>query len=139
VGFAWFLPVVPVGCAVYWWGGVPYYYYNDIYYTWSPGDNGYVVTDPPPVTGTASDDGSSDGGAAAAAPAGVGRSSGDIYVYPRQGQTDDQTSNDRFECHKWAVGQTGFDPTRSSQNAGNPADYKRAMIACLDARGYSAK
>ncbi len=50
-GYAWFLPVLPLGYATFWWGGVPYYYWNNVYYTWSPGDNGYVVTDPPPAAG----------------------------------------------------------------------------------------
>jgi hypothetical protein len=62
-----------------------------------------------------------------------------VYVYPRNGQSSEQTQNDRYECHSWAVNQTGFDPTRGAQQSGNTADYHRAMIACLDARGYSAR
>jgi hypothetical protein len=134
--FAWFLPVLPVGCAVYWWSGIPYYYYNNVYYTYSNSDSGYVVTDPPPVAGDASPEGSAAPPAGAAAPP-PGRSAGDVYVYPRNGQTDQQTSNDKYECHKWAVGQTGFDPTTSGSR-GSAADYRRALITCLDARGYSA-
>ena len=130
-GFAWFLPILPLGYATFWWGGIPYYYCNDAYYTWRPDYDGYVVTDPPPVAESASGDDSGDdsqsGGTA------------DVYIYPRNGQSDEQTSNDRFECHKWAVGQTGFDPTRSSQTSGTASEYRRAMIACLGARGYSAK
>jgi hypothetical protein len=30
-----------------------------------------------------------------------------LYVYPRKGQTAKQTANDRYQCHQWAVGQTG--------------------------------
>jgi hypothetical protein len=133
-GFAWFLPVLPFGYATFWWGGLPYYYWNNLYYTWSPADYGYVVTDPPPVAGGEGD--SSYGGAPQ-----QGSSSGsDVYLYPRNGQSDAQTQNDRYECHSWAVSQTGFDPTRSSQQgSGSAADYRRAMIACLDARGYSAR
>jgi hypothetical protein len=144
-GFAWFLAGLPFGYATYWWGGVPYYYYNDLYYTWSPADSGYVVTEPPPVAGTADDSGDADqasapaGGPAGGPESGAGGSA-DVYLYPRNGQTDQQMSNDRYECHSWAVGQTGFDPTRTSgQQSGNDADYRRAMIACLDARGYSAR
>ncbi|MGH3576601.1 MAG: hypothetical protein ACRDU0_03470, partial [Mycobacterium sp.] len=139
-GFAWFLPILPFGYATFWWAGAPYYYWNDLYYTWSPPDDGYVVTEPPPVAGTVADtydDSSAD------AQAGDGAQSGgaspDVYLYPRNGQTDQQMSNDRYECHSWAVGQTGFDPTRGTQQSGNVADYRRAMIACLDARGYSAR
>jgi hypothetical protein len=61
----------------------------------------------------------------------------DIVAYPRNGQNDQQTSNDKFECHKWSVAQTGFDPTRSINLQGTAADYRRAMGACMDARGYT--
>ncbi|MGR8953184.1 MAG: glycine zipper family protein [Gammaproteobacteria bacterium] len=32
-------------------------------------------------------------------------------VYPAQGQSPDQQSRDRYECHIWAVQQTGYDPS----------------------------
>jgi hypothetical protein len=152
-GFAWFLPVLPFGYATYWWGGSPYYYYDNAYYAWDPNYNGYVATDPPPVAGGTDESGSGEpppqsdapqsnsqsnwgpGPNTAAPPGGVS----DIYVYPKNGQSDEQTSNDRFECHKWAVAQTGFDPTRSANTEGNSEDYRRAIGACLDARGYSVK
>jgi hypothetical protein len=35
-----------------------------------------------------------------------------IMVYPAQGQTPEQLERDRYECHIWAVQQTGFDPSR---------------------------
>jgi hypothetical protein len=112
------------------------------------------VTDPPAVAaGTDSGDGSVDApqysdadasqynsGAAPLAGAGAQNAgSADVYVYPRNGQNDQQTSNDRYECHSWAVNQTGFDPTRGAQQSGTSADYRRALIACLDARGYTAR
>ena len=34
-----------------------------------------------------------------------------IYIYPNQGQSAQQQSRDRYECHSWAVQQTGVDPT----------------------------
>jgi hypothetical protein len=148
-GFAWFLPVLPFGYATYWWGGVPYYYANDLYYTYSPSDSGYVVTEPPPSAGDESAQpppapgAEGDNGAAYAAPgnanAAPGNGNGEVYLYPRNGQSDQQMSNDRYECHSWAAGQTGFDPTRGGQQSGGPDAYRRAMIACLDARGYSAR
>jgi len=63
----------------------------------------------------------------------------DIVAYPRNGQNDQQTSNDKFECHKWSIAQTGFDPTRSINLQGTAADYRRAMGACMDARGYTVR
>jgi outer membrane lipoprotein SlyB len=35
-----------------------------------------------------------------------------VFVYPAQGQSPDQTARDRYECHNWAVQQTGVDPSR---------------------------
>ena len=63
----------------------------------------------------------------------------DIVAYPRNGQSEQQTSTDKFECHKWSVSQTGFDPTRSINLEGTAADYRRAMGACMDARGYTVR
>jgi len=138
-GWAWYLPILPVGYATFWWGGVPYYYWNSLYYTWSPADAGYIVTDPPPAGGT---EGSADaGGSYEQAPQanyGGGGSGTDVYAYPRNGQSNEQMENDRYECHGWAVNQSGFDPTQQG-TSGNPADYRRVMIACLDARGYTAR
>jgi hypothetical protein len=136
-GYPRFLPVLPAGCAVYWWGGVPYYYYDDVYYTYSGADSGYVVTDPPPVEGdfveSGADDADQPGEGAAPPP-----DNGDVFVYPSQGQSEEQARTDKEECSKWAVGQTGFDPAAAG-STGDPQDYRRAMIACLDARGYTAK
>ena len=36
-----------------------------------------------------------------------------IMVYPAQGQSPEQLERDRYECHVWAVQQTGFDPSRA--------------------------
>jgi hypothetical protein len=73
------------------------------------------------------------------APTPSGAAAGDVYLYPRNGQSEAQQQNDRYECHSWAVTQTGFDPTRSGPQSGNDTEYRRAMVACLDARGYSAR
>ena len=123
--------MLPFGYATFWWGGMPYYYWDNLYYTWSPADNGYVVTTPPPAGGDQPDESGTAG-----PPADAGA---DVYLYPRNGQSDEQMANDRYECHSWAAGQTGFDPTRGGQQSGNRDDYRRAMISCLDARGYSAR
>jgi hypothetical protein len=34
-----------------------------------------------------------------------------LFIYPQRGQSAQQQQQDRFECHQWAVQQTGFDPT----------------------------
>ncbi len=33
-----------------------------------------------------------------------------VYAYPRAGQSQEQQQRDEFECHRWATGQTGYDP-----------------------------
>jgi hypothetical protein len=35
-----------------------------------------------------------------------------VFVYPNTGQSAEQTDRDRYECHTWAVQQTGVDPSR---------------------------
>ena len=70
---------------------------------------------------------------------------GQLFIYPHKGQSEQQLANDRYECHRWGVGQAGYDPTQPpgvlSQDQMNQkyADYKRAMGACLDWRGYTVK
>jgi hypothetical protein len=41
-----------------------------------------------------------------------------ILVYPAHGQSPEQLERDRYECHVWAVQQTGFDPSGPSVPAG---------------------
>jgi Glycine-zipper domain len=43
----------------------------------------------------------------------------DIYIYPNKGQSPQQQSQDRYECHVWAAQQSGFDP--SAYHATSPA------------------
>jgi hypothetical protein len=35
----------------------------------------------------------------------------EVFAYPQQGQTPEQTDRDRYDCHEWAVKQTNFDPS----------------------------
>ena len=44
-----------------------------------------------------------------------------LYVYPNNGQDNEQISQDRYDCHRWAVHETGFDPTQFDQTA--PPDF----------------
>jgi hypothetical protein len=45
----------------------------------------------------------------------------DIYAYPAKGQSQAQQDRDRYECHSWAVKQTGFDPSRAQASASEPS------------------
>ena len=37
--------------------------------------------------------------------------SAQVFAYPSGGQSQQQQEADRYQCHQWAVSQTGFDPT----------------------------
>jgi hypothetical protein len=52
-----------------------------------------------------------------------------IFVYPKNGQSEQQQELDKRECRQWASEQTG--------GASSGPDHRRAMLACLDGRGYS--
>jgi hypothetical protein len=127
-----FLTVLPPFYTTVWLGGAPYYYADNVYYQWQPSANGYAVVDPP-------SDADQPGTAPQGAPA------DDFFIYPKNGQTQEQQAQDQYECHDWSKGQTGFDPTQQGGGVA-PGDtgsrreqYQRAMTACLEARGYSVK
>ena len=44
----------------------------------------------------------------------------EVFVYPKQGQTQEQFQKDQFECHSWAKQQTGVDPSQSAAVAAAP-------------------
>jgi hypothetical protein len=46
-----------------------------------------------------------------------------VFVYPSNGQSPEQTDRDRYECHVWAVQQTGVDPSRADASA-----YERVVV-----------
>ena len=116
-------------------GALQYYYANDTYYLFTEQARGFQVVEPPA--------GIEAGGplsAAAAPPA-----NDTVFVYPRNGQSPEQQATDRYECHRWAAGQTGFDPSREGGGVGpaavatKRADYGRADNACLEGRGYTVR
>ncbi len=41
-----------------------------------------------------------------------GKALAGLFIYPRMGQSQEQQDRDKFECHSWAVRETGFDPMR---------------------------
>ncbi len=46
---------------------------------------------------------------------------GGPFAYPNVGQSEQQQSKDRYECHQWAVSQTGFDPSTAPPLATAPS------------------
>src|SRR5258708_32238137 len=47
----------------------------------------------------------------------VAAQSGGMYIYPAKGQDQNKQNEDRYDCHSWAVSQTGFDPKKPQANA----------------------
>ena len=52
-----------------------------------------------------------------------------LFFYPAQGQPADQQNFDRFECHTWAVQQTGFDPSTAQVVTAPPPPPTQAVTA----------
>lgn len=123
-----YVPILPVFYTTIWYHGVPYYYANDVYYVWRPDRNAYMVTEPPPdITQE---------------PVPV---ADELYIYPMKGQSEQQQADDRYQCHRWGVDQTSYDPTQPPQGVSVSElgklreNYQRAMRACLEGRGYSVR
>ena len=62
-----------------------------------------------------------------------------LYVYPKAGQSAEQTADDRYRCHVWAVDASDFDPTLGAGTAAQADDYARAFTACMEGRDYVVK
>jgi hypothetical protein len=127
LGLGLYFATLPYYYSTYWWGGVPYYYADNTYYRWNAGVAQYETVTPPAEV-------RSQAGTQGTAPS-------ELIAYPKNGQSEEQLGKDKFECHRWAVGQTGFDPTQPGGGAaaGNRSNYQRAQAACLEGRGYSVK
>ena len=122
--YDWWAPWAVIGGAAV----LAPYYYPPYYYAPPP----VVIREQPPIY-------------AQPAPSALPLSTGRIFVYPRQGQSEELQAKDRYECHSWAVSQTHYDPTQPNSGMTQVqlnqmrADYLRAMDACLDGRGYTMK
>src|SRR6059036_738318 len=60
----------------------------------------------------------------------TGAAGAEVFVYPKQGQGQDQFQKDQFDCHNWAQGQTGViprNPYRSPPRRRNRAERSGAV------------
>jgi len=136
-----FVPVLPAFYTTLWVGGLPYYYANDTYYTWNAAQSGYEVVAPPSEEQASTQPPPASEQQASTPPP----PSDELFVYPQNGQSEEQQASDKYECHRWAAAQSGFDPTQSGggvppEQAGEARDnYQRATRACLEGRGYSVR
>lgn len=116
---------LPIFATAVTFGALTYYYANNVYYRALPGERYEVVAPPEPQPEPAAAE--------------------KVFVYPRQGQSAELQASDEYECHRWASGQSGFDPTTvaTGQASGAEAalrqDYQRASAACLEGRGYTVR
>jgi Outer membrane protein beta-barrel domain len=97
-----------------------------------------LLTTSVPAAGQSAPAAAPAGSAAPAAAFGPG-----VFIYPKNGQTQQQLWSDRYACDNWSKTQSGFDPARAD-GAATPGEvatrreqYRQAMTACLGARGYS--
>ena len=124
------VPFLPPFYTTIWLGGIPYYYANDAYYVWRPDLNGYEVTNPPAEVTSGQE---------------PPLTADQLFIYPEKGQSEQQQADDRYECYRWSVDQTGYDPTQPPENLPQNTlnakrnDYQRAMKTCLEGRGYSVR
>jgi hypothetical protein len=113
-----FVAALPIGYTSLYIRGRPYYLYNDTYYAWDAAQSGYVVVERPY-------------GATESAP---------VAVYPREDRDPDQQARDRYECHSYAVSQSGFDPSRGvAGSTEQQIAYDRSIRGCLESRNYASE
>jgi len=107
-----------------WIGSALYFIAAGTYYLYQADRQEYVVTSPP-VQVTSNNGWQGNGY--------------DVVAYPARGQSEAQLAQDRYDCHRWAVNQSGFDPSQAAYApAQNVADiYRRSLGACMAGRGYS--
>lgn len=102
-----------------WFGSTLMFLAAGAYYAYQPATQDYIVVQPP----------------ATQQPVSNGY---DVVAYPVNFQTPAQVDQDRYDCYRWAVDQSGFDPARVTY-APAPAvvqAYRQAQGSCLSSRGY---
>ncbi|KAF1051846.1 MAG: hypothetical protein GAK43_02223 [Stenotrophomonas maltophilia] len=117
--------VLPSYAEQFWLGSMLYYLAAGTYYQWLPDAQVYEVVAPPAEQVQYS-----------SAPM---NNPYDVVAYPANGQSPEQQASDHYQCHAWAVGQSGFDPAMVSYTPSEQAVdiYRRSLAACMTGRGYS--
>lgn len=52
----------------------------------------------------------------------------ELIVFPAQGQSQEQTEQDKFACYTWAKGQTGFDPMQMPTASSPPPSGEKKSV-----------
>lgn len=116
--------IIPSYAREVWVGSSLFFLAAGSYYAYQPATQDYIVVEPP---------------ATMVQPAPQPVSNGyDVVAYPANGQTPAQIDQDRYDCYRWAVDQSHFDPAHIAY-APAPAvvqTYRQAEGNCLNSRGY---
>jgi hypothetical protein len=99
-----------------WIGSALFFLAAGVYYIYEASTQQYVVVDPPQAVSYGYD----------------------VIAYPANRQTPEQINQDRYDCYRWAVEQSGFDPAAVTYQPA-PAvvqTYRQAQGNCLSSRGY---
>ena len=107
-----------------WVGSALFFLAAGAYYSYETSTQQYVVVQPPVASLPPQP-----------APQGNGY---DVVAYPANGQSPAQVQQDGYDCYRWAVQQSGFDP-QTVTYAPAPAvvqTYRQAQGNCLGSRGY---
>ena len=63
----------------------------------------------------------------------------DLYVYPKNGQSAEQTDKDKYECYNWAKNDSGFDPMAApTTTTAKPSGQKKEYTAVKGGLGGAA-
>ncbi len=62
----------------------------------------------------------------------------DVYVYPSQGQSQEQQDKDSMECYRWAKDKSGFDPMQTPQTSSAPPREKSTGPGALGGAAIGA-
>ncbi len=116
--------VIPSYAREVWVGSSLLFLAAGAYYAYQPATQDYIVVAPPATVVQAAPQPTNNGY--------------DVVAYPISGQTPAQINQDRYDCYRWAVDQSRFDP---AQAAYAPAQsvvqtYRQAQGNCLSGRGY---
>ncbi len=117
-----------------WLGSALFFLAAGTYYTYEQSTQEYVVAEPPqnvePVYGPET-----------MPPPQQPSNPYDVIAYPANGQTQQQVEQDRYDCYRYAVQQSNFDPASATYQ---PAPevvgiFRQAMAGCYASRGYSVQ
>lgn len=103
-----------------WFGSTLMFLAAGAYYAYQPATRDYIVVQPPTVYQQPASN------------------NYEMVAYPMNGQSPAQIGQDRYDCYRWAVEQSGFDPAKATYAPAAQVvqAYRQAQGSCLSSRGY---